>query len=61
MYQSWALALFSGFAHRSIALFSWIAIAHTLLFQISRLAHCSIALKKQWFALVKFAKMLNCS
>jgi len=57
--QTWALALF--FQIRSpLILIPWIAIALSLILQIFRFAHCSIALKKtSGLLLLKSAKKLN--
>ena len=52
VYQSWAIALFSWFAHHSpLIFFSWVAIAQMLIFRISRFAQSLF--KNQWFALYK--------
>jgi len=53
-------SFFPGLLTAQSLFFSWIDIAQMLIFRISGFAHRSFAPKKQWFALVKFAKMLNC-
>jgi len=59
--QSWALALFFQVSS-PLNFYPWIAITLSLILQIFRFAHRSIALKKTSGSILeKSAKTLNCS